>query len=221
MSIAPRHFGAVLVAGLLATASAVMFLMGASTGTAATDTTTQQLQATVDTQIAWGTAPDDPTTPTNDACTQNLAVNDWGNLTPSPTASTLGTFGARPAASASTDSGGAKVWVACVTANATITSVTAQGTTDMTSGANTLGLSNVNLGITNNPGGAAPASCAVTADQAAAGTCALPAGGTTHTIGTNLPRGTNEFDLQYQLNLPANQAAGSYTGGVVTYTATA
>jgi hypothetical protein len=180
-------------------------------GSSATATQTQTLQATVSSQVAWGSA---------GGCTQNIQTNDFGALTPNTLTATLGSFDALPSANASTNSGGASVWVGCVTSNTTLASVTAQGTSDMTDGAGaTLAMSNVTIGTTNNPVGG---SCNITAAASSAGVCPLPNDGSTaRTLVSNAPSGTNKLDFQYQLDLPANQPTGTYTGGQVTFTATA
>lgn len=111
------------------------------------------------------------------------------------------------------------MWVGCVTANTTLASVTAQGTADMSDAAgDKLPMSDVSIGTTNSLAGG---NCNVTANQATAGSCALPTGGAAQTLLVNGTPGTTELDWQYQLNLPANQPAGSYSGGQVTFTATA
>jgi len=209
IGILKRTRGLVLVM-LLAGAALALFAMAASSSGAVTATQTQNLQAEIGSEVSWGTA---------GSCIQNIQTNNFGSLTPSPTAATLGSFDALPHSSASTDLSGNHVWVGCVTSNVTLTSVTAAGTADMSSGANTLALSNVAIGLTNAPVGG---SCNITANQSTAGSCSLPHDGTTsQTLLAGAPAGTNELDWQYQLNLPANQPVGNYTGGQVTFTATA
>jgi hypothetical protein len=209
IGILKRTRGLVL-AMLLAGAALALFAVAASSSGAATATETQNLQAEISSEVSWGTA---------GSCAQNIQTNNFGALTPNPTAATLGSFDALPSASASTDSGGNHVWVGCVTSNVTLASVTGAGTADMSSGANSLPLSNVAIGLTNSPVGG---NCNVTANQSGAGSCTLPNdGATSQTLLAGAPAGTNELDWQYQLNLPANQPVGSYTGGQVTFTATA
>jgi hypothetical protein len=196
---------------LLGGAALALFAFAASNSAALTATQTQELTATVTSQVSWGTA---------GGCTQNMSTNNFENLVPSPTTTSLGVFDATPHAGAST-AGSAKVWVGCVTTNGPLTSVSALGTKDMTSGSNTLGLSNVSIGLTNAiskavHGGAA--GCEIPAGQTSAGTCTL---GSERTLVSNASEGTTELNWQYQLDLPANQPVGSYTGGVVTFTATA
>lgn len=115
------------------------------------------------------------------------------------------------------------MWVGCVTSNTRLTSVVAQGIADLhDSAGQVLPSADVAIGITNRPGGQAAAGCAITAGQATSDSCGLPADGvTTRTLVGEVPAGTTELNWQYQLDLPANQPAGSYQGGVVFLTATA
>lgn len=200
---------------LLSGGAIALFAFAATDSAAVTATQTQNLEATVNSQVAWGTA---------GGCTQNMRTNSFANLVPNPTAAVLGSFNATPEGEASTMSGGtAKVWVGCVTTNTTLASVTAQGTKDMTSGSNTLALSHVAIGLANSSGGklnGGTAECTITAGQATAGTCTLPTGGVPSTLVSAANAGTTELEWQYQLNLPTNQPTGTYTGGVVTFTAT-
>jgi hypothetical protein len=177
-----------------------------------TASTTQELQATISSQVSWGTA---------GACTQNIKTNDFGELVPSPTSPTLGVFDATPHGEASTI-GDASVWVGCVTTNTELASVAALGTEDMKSGTNTLALSNVSIGLTNasNLNGGT-AGCAITAGEGSPGACTLAKNGASQPLVTDAKEGTTELNWQYQLDLPANQPVGSYTGGEVTFTATA
>ncbi len=196
---------------LLGGAAIALFAFAASDSAAVTATQTQELKATINSQVSWGSA---------GGCIQNMKTNDFGLLVPSSTSPTLGVFDATPEAEAS-EAAGAKVWVGCVTTNTTLNSVAAQGTEDMKSGANTLPLSDVRIGLTNPTqlnGGTA--GCEITAGQAGAGACTLPKESTSQTLVSSADEGTTELNWQYQLNLPANQPVGSYTGGVVTFTAT-
>jgi hypothetical protein len=207
-----RRATAPLFVTLLGGAALALFAYAASDSAALTATQTQELTATVASQVSWGTA---------GGCTQNMVTNNFENLVPNPTSTVLGSFGATPAASASTVGGSTKVWVGCVTTNGPLTSVSALGTKDMSNGTNTLALSNVSIGLTNATskevhGGVA--GCEIAANQGTAGTCTL---GSAQDLVTNASAGTTELNWQYQLNLPANQPVGSYTGGVVTFTATA
>jgi hypothetical protein len=178
-------------------------------------TETQELEATVSSQVSWGSA---------GGCEQNIKTNNFGVLTPSTTQNDLGSFDALPSSEASKDSNGNDVWVGCVTTNTTLASVEATGTNDMKDAQETLlPLSDVGIGITNAVGGeinGGKAGCEVEANQAGAGACTLPTGGPGETLVTNADEGTTELDWQYQLNLPENQQVGSYTGGEVTFTAT-
>jgi hypothetical protein len=197
-----------VVAAVLVVGGLLLFLVSVPSGNAATATQTQTLAAQLNSQVSWGTA---------GACTQNMATNDFGALTPNATSTSLGVFDAKPYASASTDVASHHVWVGCVTSNSGLTQVVAEGTHEMTSATDTLALSNVAIGVTNSAPGTA---CQISGNDATAGTCTLPVDGSTQRVLVqNAPRGTNEIDWQYQLNLPANQPAGSYAGGQVTFTA--
>ena len=209
-----RRVRAPIFVALLGGAAIALFAFASSESAAVTATQTQTLEAQISSQVSWGTA---------GGCTQNIKTNNFGNLVPSPTSATLGSFDALPEAEASTI-GGAKVWVGCVTTNKELTSVAAEGTEDMKSGANTLALSNVSIGLTNasnNEVHGGMASCEIAAGQSGAGACTLPKNGTSQTLVTGAKEGTTELNWQYQLDLPANQPVGSYTGGEVTFTATA
>jgi len=210
-----RRARAPIFVALLGGAAIALFALAASQSAATAATQTQELKATIQSQVSWGTA---------GGCTQNMATNDFGELVPSPTGSTLGTFDALPHTSSSTDPSSNHVWVGCVTTNSTLASVAAEGTEDMKNAGNTLALSNVSIGLTNAVSKAVHggvAGCEITANQSGAGSCTLPKNGASQTLVTNASEGTTELNWQYQLDLPANQPVGSYTGGVVTFTATA
>jgi virginiamycin B lyase len=214
--VSPSRFTAShLLAGSLLLAGVAAMLVTPLASNAQQSDSSQGIQANVATQVSWGSA---------NGCEQNIPSNDFGVLTPSATAPILGSFSALPASEASTNSSGQKVWVGCITTNATLTSVSAQGTADMRSGPASLGLSNVSIGLTNATGGqinGGSARCAITAGQATADACTLPTGGRSDTLISDADAGTTELDWQYQLDLPANQPIGTYAGGQVTFTATA
>jgi hypothetical protein len=214
--------GSVLGA-LLAAAAAALMAFGAVSAQAGAvggspppeAKVTQELEATINSQVSWGSA---------NGCEQNIETNNFGELVPSATTNELGTFDALPHGTASTTLSGSHVWVGCVTTNETLASVEAAGTTDMSNGSVSLPLSDVGIGITNAEGGkihGGTAGCEVSANQAELGTCTLATGGSGQTLVTGAEEGTTELNWQYQLNLPANQPVGSYTGGLVTFTATA
>ncbi len=174
----------------------------------------QAVQAAVASEVSWGSA---------NGCTQNIQINDFGTLTPNANSPSLEPFDALPNQSASTDSRGNHVWVGCVTANTTLESVTASGLHDMISTGQTLPLSNVYIGLTDATGGelnGGPAGCVVQAHQQTIGACPLAVGGTPQALVDQASAGTTELDWQYQLDLPANQPVGSYSGGEVILTAT-
>jgi hypothetical protein len=206
---------------LFVLAALALMAFGAASGQAAglgggpQATESQELEATINSQISWGSA---------NGCEQNIKTNNFGNLVPSTTEDHLGSFDALPGSEASKDESGHSVWVGCVTTNTTLASVEAAGTNNMSDVQGTLlPLSDVGIGITNAVGGeinGGKAGCSVTADQSGAGACTLSTGGGGQTLVTEAGEGTTELDWQYQLNLPANQEVGSYSGGEVTFTAT-
>jgi len=214
--------GSVLGA-LLAAAAAALMAFGAVSaqagavggGPSPEAKETQELEATISSQVSWGSA---------NGCKQNIETNNFGNLVPSATENDLGSFNALPEGTSSTNLSGDHVWVGCVTTNETLASVEAAGTENMSNGSVSLPLSDVGIGITNAEGGdinGGTAGCEVTANQSEPGTCTLAAGGPGQTLVTGAKEGTTELNWQYQLSLPANQPVGSYTGGLVTFTATA
>ncbi len=216
-----RKWELILVA-LLGGAALAMFAIAIPAGEASsfgggggvTASTTQELEATVNSEVSWGSA---------SGCVQNIQTNDFGELVPSPTSDERGPFNALPESESSTDGSGNHVWVGCVTTNTDLTSVEAQGTKDMEDGTATLPLSDVAIGVTNAQAGeinGGEAGCEVTAGQPNAGSCTLEAGAGQDLV-TNAAEGTTELNWQYQLDLPANQPVGTYTGGQVTFTATA
>lgn len=208
-----RSRGTVLAALLSGAALVLLALVPSASHASASAEQTQNLEASVNSQVSWGSA---------GGCTQNIQTNNFEGLVPSPTSATLGSFDATPESGAST-AGTAKVWVGCVTTNTTLASVAAQGTSDMKSGSNTLSLSNVAIGLTNSSAGklnGGAAGCAITAGQSSAGSCTLESG-SSRTLVSGANSGTTELNWQYQLSLPANQSTGTYTGGQVTFTATA
>jgi hypothetical protein len=213
MSAVIRGVFGYALAGLLATGAVALWSAVPSPGHAADEQQSQQLQTRLSTQVSWGTA---------SGCVQNIATNDFGSLTPSLGADTLGPFDALPHASASTDEQGSHVWVGCVTTNGAL-EVSAQGIHDMSDGdGNVLPLSAVAIGLTNQPGGHVPAGCAIDTDQGSSGGCTLPHDGSpSRALVNDLAPGTTELQWQYQLNLAAGQPAGTYTGGTVVFTATA
>ncbi len=175
---------------------------------------TQGLAGEVAAQVSWGSA---------NGCVQNIQTNDFGALTPNVGSSLVGAFDASPQAAASIDPAGHNVWVGCVTANTGLASIGAQGLRDLTSASHTLALADVDIGLTNASGeklNGGNAGCEISAGQRSPGACALPTGGSEDTLVADAEPGTTELNWQYQLDLPANQPVGDYTGGEVIFTAT-
>jgi hypothetical protein len=178
--------------------------------------TEQSVEASINPEVSWGSA---------EGCVQNIQTNNFGVLTPEATTPEIDAFDASPESVASIDGSGNHVWVGCVTTNTGLESVTAQGLRNMSSSGDELPLSDVYIGLTNASkhqrldGGFA--GCVIKAGQQTPGACSLPTGGLAETLLTEADPGTTELDWQYQLELPANQAVGSYSGGEVVFTATA
>lgn len=226
------------LAGALAAGAMALGLSASMPGHAATSAAqNQNLQVEVAEYISWGDVADDPGLPGDQGCDQQIATHDFNEVqggsafTPSPTAPQLKVFGAAgidgTPANAPVVEAGSKVWRGCVATNAPAGfGITASGTQNLTAGPSTLGLDRVSIGITDatnkttgTPGGDITA-CDITPDLATAiPSCNLPTGGSVPVLTSGAP-GVTQLDWQYQLNLPANQPAGNYTGGQVTFTAT-
>jgi hypothetical protein len=159
----------------------VLWLASAPASHASTATQTQSMQATVTSSIAFGSA---------GGCTQSTPLVDFGSVP----AGFQGPAG--------------PPFTLCITASATPWSLTLQGTTAMTSGANSIPFSSVNV----NPGPSNPS-----VPSPCGGGCSL--GSTVTLISNDTNSGTTRQDGNYALNLSSSQAAGTYTGGVVTFTA--
>jgi hypothetical protein len=204
--VASRALGRLLL-------SAIVVLLWASVPHASAQMSTerQEINVQANSEVSWGSA---------GGCVQNIKTNDFGEIIPDSQLETIGGFNATPELAASRDAAGAAVWVGCVTSNNTLASVTAAGEADMFSGANELPLADVYIGVTNR--GAPPENCNIVEFSSGSSSCPLPNDGTTNqTLLANAPAGTTELDWQYQLVVPANQAAGNYTGGEAVFTATA
>lgn len=171
-----------LVATLLAGALA-LWLSASGAGHAATADQTQSMQATVLTTLSWGSA---------GSCTQNMAALDFGPVTPGVQKSS-----------------GAGTFTGCVTSSLPF-SVSAVGTTPMTSGANSIAFSGLYIYQQFSSWTTASA-CTVTES------CPLD---TSRSILTNAPAATGKaINYTYGVKPPPTQAPGTYTGGVVTFTA--
>ena len=214
LGAALRCSASYLAVGLLVLAGAAAIAQAPVSGGAQQTSPSQGVQAEVSGEVSWGSA---------GGCAQNIQTNDFGALTPLPGSPLLKAFAASPEASASTDANGNRVWVGCVTSNGHLVSVVAQGEQDMTAaGGLVLPLSDVAIGVSNQPGGSASPQCAITAGQSGAGGCTLPTdGATVRELAGEASSGTTEIDWQYQLDLPADQRTGTYSGGEVIFTATA
>ena len=179
-----------LILPLLLGGALVLWLMTGPSGHAATATQTQALQATVAGKtIAWGSG---------GSCTQSMGTADFGSVIPGA------------GAQSSTFTG-------CVTSNASDWSVTAGGTAAMTDPFATTGTvstipnSAVMINVTSTGGTGGSSQCTV------GSFCPLDVAWTVLSGAT--ATNTSGFSYHYALNVPANQPAGTYTGGQVTFTA--
>lgn len=212
-----RRLGVALAAAFSIAAVAAPSAMAASS------TTTQNVIATVQSQVNIGN---------NGDCVQNQSTENFGTLTAQPQADVYEPYQATPAGSANTV-GGNTVWTLCVTANNPVT-ITASGTNDLSDGnpsgtnGGIIPIGKVAIGtVSSNTGdtavlsapGFALASGALGGGSYLTAPVTLAAGSYPAAHGID-PAGLTEVDYQYGLDLPANQDAGSYTGGLVTFTAT-
>jgi hypothetical protein len=182
-----------LILPLLLAGAVVLWLMTGAAGHAATATQTQALQATVTGKtIAWGSGT---------GCTQDMGTADFGSVIPGATAQS-------------------STFTGCVTSNASGWSVTAAGTNAMTNPTAPSGTagsfipnSAVVLNVTSAAGMASPCGPGVPPP------CSLDVSGGRTLLGGATSTSTTGFSYRYDLNVPANQPAGTYTGGQVTFTA--
>lgn len=183
------------LAATLLLAATALWLSAGEGSRAASSNTTQSVSATITNSISWGTA---------GACVQSAGAAAFGSLAAgsSSTAPAVGTY------------------IGCITSNGTW-NVTGAMTTLPASGSDTIPASAFRLEALTGPLGAGAIACP--SGNSSAG-CALdnsavslvanaPA---TPIIATVL---TNGFTYDYKLNAPSNQPSGTYTGGVITLTA--
>ena len=174
-------------------AALALWLSTAPAGHATTATQTQGVQVTVASggALTWGSA---------GGCIQNMAAADFGSMQ-SPSAAVKGPF------------------TGCVTTSTGVAlSVSVAVTTLLTSGANTIPASDLAIGGGPAPGGST-AGCLGTTTPVPG--CALSQG-TPATLFTNGPTsGTAPFSYELELAVTSGQAPGAYTGGLLTFTATA
>jgi hypothetical protein len=129
-------------------------------------------------------------------CIQNMAAADFGSMQPA-SAANKGPF------------------TGCVTTSTGVAlSVSVAMTTLLTSGANTIPASDLAIG-----GGQVPTGSTAGCLGSTTTGCVL---GTPATLFTNGPTsGTVPFSYELELQVPSGQAPGAYTGGLLTFTATA
>jgi hypothetical protein len=174
-----------------------LWLSGGDPTRAASASTTQSVSATVTSSISWGTV---------GACTQSAGAAAFGSLAPggSSTAPAVGAY------------------LGCISSNATW-SVSGTMTTMPSSGSESIAASNFRAEVVAVPLGAGTAACpsgnsnsGCTLDNPAVNLVSNAPATPIPLLATAL---TNGFTYDYKLNVPSNQPAGAYTGGVVTLTA--
>jgi hypothetical protein len=125
-------------------------------------------------------------------CTQSMGTADFGSVVPGATAQS-------------------STFTGCVTSNASPWSVTAAGTAAMTSAGAVIPNSAVSINATSAGGTGGTTPC-VTGTLCSLDVAHVVLSGATSTSNSG-------FSYSYALNVPANQPAGTYTGGQVTFTA--
>jgi hypothetical protein len=194
-STSPGLLRPAIFAALLASAAG-LWLSGSSITNAASSDATQSVSATVTSAIQWGST---------GACTQSMGAAAFGSLAPGSSATAPG----------------AGVFTGCVSSNATWGVTGTMTTAPTNASSTTLAASNFRAEVATVPTLASTPACPVgnsssacTLDNSAVPlVAAAPA---TPPIGTLL---TNGFTFDYKLSVPSNQEAGTYTGGLITLTA--
>ena len=186
----PAIFAALLSAAI------GLWLSGGTVGTAATSNATQSVSATITSAISWGST---------GACVQSMGAAAFGSLAPGSTATAPG----------------AGVYTGCVTSNG-VWDVTGTMTTAPTNASSTALAKNAfraevatvpTLSDTPTcPVGNTSSACTLDNSAVSLVSDALP----TPLVGTLL---TNGFTFDYKLTAPSDQEAGTYTGGLITLTA--
>ena len=188
--LSPAIFAALLVS------AAGLWLSGSTISNAASSNATQSVSVTVTSAIQWGTT---------GACTQSMGAAAFGSLAP-------GSSGTAP---------GAGVFIGCVTSNGTWAVTGAMTTAPTDASSTALAASNFRAEVATVPALSGTPACPVgnssstcTLDNSAvplvAGAPATPL------VGTLL---TNGFTFDYKVSVPSAQQAGTYTGGLITLTA--
>jgi hypothetical protein len=178
-----------LLLPLLLAGALVLWLMTGASGHAATATQTQALQATV--------AGKTIAWGSGTGCTQSMGTADFGSVVPGASTASAGFTG-------------------CVTSNASGWSVTAAGTSEMFDPTSTNTIPNSALFIANDP--SVPNTTGGTSNCTGSTTsCSLDVSRTVLSGATSTSN--SGFSYYYALAVPANQPAGTYTGGQVTFTA--
>lgn len=197
MTLARQKLHTALALTLLALAAG-LWLSSGQPSRAASAGATQAVSATITNSISWGNV---------GTCAQSAGAAAFGSLA---------------AGSSATAPGGVGVYTGCITSNATW-SVGAAMTTPPTSGSETIPASAFRLetvtapllsGAIACPGGNSSGGCTLDNSSASLVTNAQPT--PIPLLATVL---TNGFTWKYKLDVPASQPSGTYTGGVVTLTA--
>ncbi|HVO55292.1 MAG TPA: hypothetical protein VMT37_12855 [Solirubrobacterales bacterium] len=172
-----------------------LWLSGAGSSRAASANLTQSVSATVTNSISWGN---------QGTCLQSAGAAAFGSL----------------AAGSAASAPGVGTYVGCVGSNAKW-SVTGTMSTEPAAGGEKIPASAFRLEAVTVPLGAGSIACPVGNSSSS---CTMNNGAVslvseapaTPLVGTVL---TNGFTYGYKLNVPSNQPAGEYTGGVITLTA--
>jgi hypothetical protein len=183
------------LAATMLTVAAGLWLSGGDASRAASGNSTQSVSATITNSISWGTT---------GACVQSAGAAAFGSI----------------AAGSSASAPGVGTYIGCVSSNATW-GVSGTMTTLPKAGENAILAEAFRAEVLTVPVGAGSVTCpngnssaGCTLDNSAVSLVAnAPA---TPLVGTVL---TNAFTYSYKLNVPANQPAGAYSGGVITLTA--
>jgi hypothetical protein len=196
MTRAPQKLQTAAAVAMLALAAGLWLSDGAPTR-AASAGSTQAVSATVTNSISWGNV---------GTCAQSTGAAAFGSI----------------AAGSSATAPGVGVYTGCIGSNASW-SVTGVMTTPPSSGAESIPASAFRLEGLTVPIGAGAVACpsgnssaGCTLDNASVSLVSSAPATPLPVLATVL---TNGFTWNYRLDVPSNQPAGTYTGGVVTLTA--
>jgi hypothetical protein len=183
------------LAATMLTVAAGLWLSSGDASRAATAGGTQSVSATITNSISWGNA---------GTCLSSTGAAAFGSLSPG----------------GSSNAPGVGTYIGCVASNAKW-GVSATMTTAPAAGESTLPPEAFRAEVLTVPLGASAAACPVGNSSAS---CTLD--NSSVSLVSNAPATpilgtlvTNGFTYDYKLNVPSNQPAGTYTGGVITLTA--